>query len=82
MPEYENLRMRLVEKTSFTVEQIEQLVQHKRERIGSGYLTKQGALFLIASDFGILLTEELEEEISPIQTITIELLHIAMSILV
>jgi replication factor A1 len=38
------------------------LIKQKKEKIGAGYLTDQGAVFLIASDFGISLSEPLKVE--------------------
>jgi replication factor A1 len=38
------------------------MINKKKEKIGAGYLTDQGALFLIASDLGISLTEQLKVE--------------------
>ena len=42
--------------------QIEEMIQKKKEKIGAGYLTDQGALFLIASDLGVSLNEPLKVE--------------------
>jgi replication factor A1 len=41
---------------------IEEMIQKKKEKIGAGYLTDQGALFLIASDLGVSLNEPLKVE--------------------
>jgi replication factor A1 len=38
------------------------MIKQKKEKIGAGYLTDQGAIFLIASDFGISLSEPLKVE--------------------
>ncbi len=38
------------------------MIQKKKEKIGAGYLTDQGALFLIASDLGVSLNEPLKVE--------------------
>jgi replication factor A1 len=38
------------------------MIQKKKEKIGAGYLTDQGALFLIASDLGASLNEQLKVE--------------------
>lgn len=43
---------------------IEEMIQRKKEKIGAGYLTDQGALFLIASDLGVSLSEPLKVEMS------------------
>ena len=37
-------------------------IKQKKEKIGAGYLTEQGALFLIASDLGISLKQDLKIE--------------------
>jgi replication factor A1 len=42
--------------------EIEEKIKQKKEKIGAGYLTDQGAIFLIASDFGISLSEPLKIE--------------------
>ena len=65
MSELENLINKLLEqKTELTREQVEEQIKLKKEKIGAGYLTDQGALFLIASDYGITLSEPLKVEIS------------------
>lgn len=38
------------------------MINKKKEKIGAGYLTDQGALFLIASDLGVSLNEPLKVE--------------------
>jgi replication factor A1 len=38
------------------------MINKKKEKIGAGYLTDQGALFLIASDLEVSLTEQLKVE--------------------
>ena len=54
---------KLVEqKPELTKEVIEEQIKQKKEKIGAGYLTDQGALFLIASDYGITLSEPLKIE--------------------
>ncbi|MCH2405261.1 MAG: single-stranded DNA-binding protein [Nitrosopumilus sp.] len=63
MSEFENLMGKLLEKKSeLTKEDIEEQIKQKKEKIGAGYLTDQGALFLIASDYGITLSEPLKIE--------------------
>ena len=42
---------------------IEDRIKEKKDKIGSGYLTDQGALFLVASDLGISLEESQKTEI-------------------
>ena len=53
----------LEEKPELTKENIEDQIRQKKEKIGAGYLTDQGALFLIASDYGIALSEPLKVEL-------------------
>jgi replication factor A1 len=38
----------LEKKPEFSRTEIEELIQRKKDKIGAGYLTDQGALFLIA----------------------------------
>ena len=65
MSELENLINKLLEqKTELTREQVEEQIKLKKEKIGAGYLTDQGALFLIASDYGVTLSEPLKVEMS------------------
>ena len=65
MSEVENLIDKLIEqKPELTKTSIEEQIKQKKEKIGAGYLTDQGALFLIASDYGITLTESLKLEMS------------------
>lgn len=65
MSESQNLIDKLLEqKSELTREIIEQKIVEKKEKIGAGYLTNQGALFLIASDYGVTLTESSKTEIS------------------
>ena len=65
MSESQNLIDKLLEqKSELTREIIEQKITEKKEKIGAGYLTDQGALFLIAADYGVTLTESSKTEIS------------------
>jgi len=49
LSEFENLINKLLEqKPELTKESIEEQIKQKKEKIGAGYLTDQGALFLIA----------------------------------
>jgi ssDNA-binding replication factor A large subunit len=45
----------LEKKPEISAEEIKQLVDEKKRKIGAGYLTDQGALFLVAADLGISL---------------------------
>ncbi|EGG41278.1 nucleic acid binding OB-fold tRNA/helicase-type [Candidatus Nitrosarchaeum limnium SFB1] len=63
MSEFDILVNKLLEqKPELTRKDIEEQIKHKKEKIGAGYLTDQGALFLIASDFGISLSSPLKVE--------------------
>ena len=65
MSESQNLIDKLLEqKTELTREIIDQKIAEKKEKIGAGYLTDQGALFLIASDYGVTLTESSKTEVN------------------
>ncbi len=65
MSEFENLIGKILEqKSELTREVIEEQIKQKKEKIGAGYLTDQGALFLIASDYGVALSEPLKVEMS------------------
>ena len=63
MSEFNSLMNKLLEnKPDLSRTQIEEMIQKKKEKIGAGYLTDQGALFLIASDLGVSLNEPLKVE--------------------
>jgi replication factor A1 len=65
LSEFENLLNKLLEqKSELTRSDIEEMIKQKKEKIGAGYLTDQGAIFLIASDFGISLSEPLKVEMA------------------
>ena len=58
MSEFEDLLSKLLENApelSRTV--IEERIAEKKKKIGSGYLTDQGELFLVAADLGISLQQ-------------------------
>ena len=42
----------LEQKPDINLEQIKELIEEKKRKIGAGYLTDQGALFLVAADLG------------------------------
>ena len=65
MSEFDSLVEKLIEqKPELTREIIEEQIKLKKEKIGAGYLTDQGALFLIASDYGVTLSGPLKVEMS------------------
>jgi replication factor A1 len=64
LSEFENLINKLLEqKPELSKGDLEEQIKQKKEKIGAGYLTDQGALFLIASDYGVMLTESSKMEI-------------------
>ncbi|MCH7648977.1 MAG: single-stranded DNA-binding protein, partial [Thaumarchaeota archaeon] len=65
MSEFETLVNKLLElKPELTKPEIEERIKQKKDKIGAGYLTDQGALFLIASDLGVSLSEPLKVEMT------------------
>lgn len=72
MSDYENMIEILSRETKLTHNQIKHKIQEKKEKIGAGYLTDQGAMFLIASDYKVNLSEELSKPI----TIKFDELHV------
>ena len=57
MSELEDLIEKLLaQKPGLTREEVQEQIRLKKDKIGDGYLTDQGALFLIASDNGIELS--------------------------
>jgi replication factor A1 len=54
----------LNQKPEFTRENILDKVRQKKEKIGAGYLTDQGALFLIAEDLKITLVQTFRAEVN------------------
>ena len=65
MSEFEELLEKMQEqKPELTKQDVENKIKEKKEKIGAGYLTDQGALFLIASDLGISLKQTQEAKMS------------------
>ena len=65
MSESQNLIDKLLQlKPELTKDVIDQKIAEKKEKIGSGYLTDEGAVFLIASDYNVKLEETSKTEIS------------------
>ena len=65
MTEFEELLEKIQEqKPELTKQDIDDRVKQKIEKIGPGYLTDEGALFLIAKDLGISLKQTLKTEMS------------------
>jgi len=64
LSDFEELLSKLLEKIpELSRSVIEEKINEKKDRIGSGYLTDEGALFLIASDLGVSLEESQKTEI-------------------
>lgn len=65
MSEFDALLSKLLElKPDLSRTDVEGLIAQKKEKIGAGYLTDQGALFLVASDLGITISEPPKGEIN------------------
>jgi len=64
LADFEDLLSKLLENApELSRSVIEERISEKKEKIGSGYLTNEGALFLVASDLGISLQESQKTEI-------------------
>ena len=58
MSEFDALLGKLLEqKPELSRTDVEEKIKQKKEKIGAGYLTDQGALFLIAADLGVTLEQ-------------------------
>ena len=65
MNEFDSLVEKLLEASpSMGRGDIEEQIRIKKEHIGAGYLTDQGALFLVAADMGVQLSEPLSSQLS------------------
>ncbi len=65
MEEFDSLLQRLLDSSpDLDREDIMTRIKEKKHKIGAGYLTDQGALFLVASDLGIQISEPLSNQIS------------------
>jgi len=63
LSEFETLINKLLDlKPEFSRSDIEEMIKQKKDKIGAGYLTDQGALFLIAADLEVTLSEPLKVE--------------------
>ena len=47
------IEMVLEEKPELNFEKLKELIEEKKQKVGAGYLTDQGALFLVAADLGV-----------------------------
>jgi ssDNA-binding replication factor A large subunit len=52
---FDRLLSNLASKSGLGQDKLAELIQRKKETVGGGYLTNQGALFLVASELGITL---------------------------
>ena len=50
----------LEEKQDLNFEKLKRMIEEKKTKVGAGYLTDQGALFLVAADLGISLEKTLK----------------------
>ena len=58
MSEFEELISKLLEKVpELSRSVIEERINEKKEKVGAGYLTDQGAIFLVAADLGVSLEQ-------------------------
>ena len=46
------------QRSDLTIDKLRSLIEQKKQKIGAGYLTEQGALFLVAADLGISLDQQ------------------------
>ena len=54
----------LEEKQDLNFEKLKTMIEEKKTNVGAGYLTDQGALFLVAADLGISLEKNQSSEYS------------------
>ena len=65
MSEFEELLSKLVERVpELSRSVIEERINEKKEKIGAGYLTDQGAIFLVAADLGVTLEQSQNPEVA------------------
>ena len=65
MSEFEELLSKLLEKVpELSRSVIEERINEKKEKIGAGYLTDQGAIFLVAADLGVTLEQTQNPEVA------------------
>jgi ssDNA-binding replication factor A large subunit len=54
----------LEEKQELNFEKLKEMIEEKKKKVGAGYLTDQGALFLVAADIGVSLDKANKTESS------------------
>jgi len=65
LSEFEELISKLLEKVpELSRSVIEDRINEKKEKVGAGYLTDQGAIFLVAADLGVSLEQTQKSEIA------------------
>ena len=65
MSEFEELISKLLEKVpELSRSVIEERINEKKEKVGAGYLTDQGAIFLVAADLGVTLEQSQKPEVA------------------
>ena len=65
MSEFEELISKLLEKVpELSRSVIEDRINEKKEKVGAGYLTDQGAIFLVAADLGVTLEQSQKVEVA------------------
>ena len=68
---FQSLVSQLVSKSNLPREQIDDLIREKKSKVGGGYLTDQGALFLVASQLGVDMEYD-SERLNSISEVTSE----------
>ena len=65
MSEFEELISKLLEKVpELSRSIIEERINEKKEKVGAGYLTDQGAIFLVAADLGVTLEQAQKSQVA------------------
>ena len=65
MSEFEELITKLLERVpELSRSVIEDRINEKKEKVGAGYLTDQGAIFLVAADLGVTLEQSQNPEVA------------------
>jgi len=78
LPDFNKLLQNiLAQKADVTEKKLLELVEQKKKKVGGGYLTDQGALFLVASDLGISLDYSSSQDI-PLKEVFIGANNIAV----
>jgi len=65
LSEFEELISKLLERVpELSRSVIEERIKEKKEKVGAGYLTDQGAIFLVAADLGVTLEQSQNPEVA------------------